>query len=439
MDRTLDLESGTTDELSTPVPGMWRFPTNPDLCCIFRVPDCLREVNPKAYTPQLVLIGPLHRSLIFQARKSRGDITKAKSLGYLNTEEHKKIYLAKFAKRVEGNKVVEELKRKIKEDEDMIRASYSESTAWIDSPDFVEMILHDSIFIIELMLRFNLKGPERIGDPLMDEPCLENTIKRDLILLENQLPYFILEKLFDPIIKILDPSMTMRALIIFYFQLDHKKKLKESSKFRHFTDLYRLIRVETLPEEAVGGFVHIDKMHNADKLYNRGVKFEAVEEEFSVWVKFDVKTGCLKIPCFWADDDMEIELRNIMAFEQSYYPYNAYVCDYVTFLDYLVDSEKDVDLLVEKGIIKNWLGHHGAVSTMVNKFGLGVMDLGSSYGEIAKNVIEYYDNSYNKSRSILKRVYFSNLWRGTATIAAACILILALIQTVNSIIDIIKK
>ena len=155
--------------------------------------------------------------------------------------------------------------------------------------------------------------------------------------------------MFDPIIKVLDPSMTMRALIIINFQLDHKKKLKESSKFRHFTDLYRLIRVETLPEEAVGGFVHIDKMHNADKLYNRGVKFEAVEEEFSVWVKFDVKTGCLKIPCFWADDDMEIELRNIMAFEQSYYPYNAYVCDYVTFLDYLVDSEKDVDLLVEKG------------------------------------------------------------------------------------------
>ncbi|KAG2252386.1 hypothetical protein Bca52824_082522 [Brassica carinata] len=127
MDRTLDLESGTNHELSKLVPGMWRFPTNPDLCCIYRVPDCLRE--------------------------SRGDITKAKSLGYLNTEEHKKIYLAKFAKRVEGNKVVEELKRKIKEDEDMIRASYSESTAWIDSPDFVEMILHDSIFIIELMLR----------------------------------------------------------------------------------------------------------------------------------------------------------------------------------------------------------------------------------------------------------------------------------------------
>ncbi|KAJ0255589.1 Transmembrane protein [Hirschfeldia incana] len=440
MDRTLDLESGTNHESSTPVPGMWRSPTNPDLCCIYRVPECLREVNPKAYTPQLILIGPLHRPLIFQARKSRGDITKAKSLGYLNTEEHKKIYQAEFGKRVEGNRVIDGLRKTIEEDEDMIRASYSESTAWIDSPDFVEMILHDSIFIIELMLRFSFERPtQRIGDPLMDEPCLENTIKRDLILLENQLPYFILEKLFDPIIKVLYPSATMRTLVMSYFG----KNLKDKSTFRHFTDLFRYARVETLPEDrvedGVGDFKPIAKMHNAYKLHNRGVKFEAVEKEFSIWVEFVPETGCLKIPCFRADDDMEMELRNIMAFEQSYYPLKAYVCDYVTFLDYLIDFEKDVDLLVEKGIIKNWLGHHGAVSTLVNKLGLGVMDTGSSYTKTALNVIEYYDSSYNKSRSILKRVYFSNLWRGTSTIAAACILILTLIQAVTSIIGIIRK
>ncbi|KAL0866176.1 hypothetical protein Bca101_045294 [Brassica carinata] len=377
MDRTSDLESGSIIELST-----------------HRVPDCLREVNPKAYTPQLVLIGPLHRSLKFQALKSRGDITKAKSLGYLNTEVHKKIYLVEFTKRVEGNKVVEELRRKIKEDigiytidEDLIRASYSESTAWIGSSDFVEMILHDSIFIIELMLRFLVRGSERIGDPLMDELCLENTIKRDLILLENQLPYFILEKLFDPIIKILYHEETLRTLVIKYFQLDNKN-LKKNSKFRHFTDLFRCIRVETLPDDDIS--------------YSRGVKFEAVEEEFSVWVKFDIKTGCLKIPCFSANDDMEIELRNIMAFEQSYYPYHAYVCDYVTFLDFLIDTEKDVDLLVEKGIIKNWLGHHGAVSELVNKLCLGVVDDGSSYANIASKVLAHYDNKCNKARSILR-------------------------------------
>ncbi|CAH2063380.1 unnamed protein product [Thlaspi arvense] len=440
MYRMLDLESGTTHELNKPVPGMWRFPTNPDLCCIYRVPGSLREVSPKAYTPQLILIGPLHRSLRSQALKSRGDITKAKSLGYLNTEAHKKIYLAEFAKRVEGNKVIEGFRRKIEEDEDMIRASYSESTAWIESPEFVEMILHDSVFIVELMLRFNLiRGREKTGDPLMDEPCLENTIKRDLILLENQLPYFILEKLFDPIVKTLHPSESLRTLVISYFELENKKKISEKTKFRHFTDLFRCVRVDTLPEDYVVDFKPIEVMHNAVKLDSRGVKFEAVDEEFSVAVRFDAKTGCLKIPCFKADDDIEITLRNVMAFEQSHHPYNAYVSDYVTFLDFLIDTEKDVDFLVEKGIIKNWLGHHGTVSKLVNKLCLEVMDDGSSYSKIASDVIAHYDDECNKARSILRRVYFTNLWRGTATVTAACILLLTLIQTVTSIIDIIKK
>ncbi|CAN7085547.1 unnamed protein product [Brassica oleracea var. botrytis] len=83
MDRTLDLESGTNHELSKPVPGMWRFPTNPDLCCIYRVPDCLREVNPKAYTPQLVLIGPLHRSLKSHALKVSRRYHQGKVIGIL--------------------------------------------------------------------------------------------------------------------------------------------------------------------------------------------------------------------------------------------------------------------------------------------------------------------------------------------------------------------
>ncbi|WP_204269110.1 hypothetical protein, partial [Klebsiella aerogenes] len=46
--------------------------------------------------------------------------------------------------------------------------------------------------------------------------------------------------------------------------------------------------------------------------------------------------------------------------------------------------------------------------------------------------------SCNKSRSILRRVYFSNLWRGTATLVAAFLLLLSLIQAVTSIIDVIK-
>ncbi|CAL9240090.1 unnamed protein product, partial [Arabidopsis halleri] len=128
MERILDLESGSSRELNKPAPGMWRFPRDPDLCCIYRVPNCLRQVNPEAYTPQLVLIGPLHHSLKSQALMSRGDITNTKSMGYLNMEELKKVYLVEFAQRVEGKKTIDGFRRIIEEDEDIIRASYSEST-----------------------------------------------------------------------------------------------------------------------------------------------------------------------------------------------------------------------------------------------------------------------------------------------------------------------
>ncbi|CAF2113223.1 hypothetical protein HID58_082641 [Brassica napus] len=435
MDPLLDLESGTNHELSKPVPGVWRVPTT-DLCCIYRVPNCLRRVSPEAYTPQSVLIGPLHYSLKLQALKSRGDITNARLMDYLNMEEHKKFYLAEFAKRPEGKNIIDGFKRVIKEDEAVIRASYLESTAWIKSPKFVEMILHDSVFILEFMLRRSVEAAtEKTGDPLIDEPCLAQEINRDLILLENQIPFFILEKLFDPTVSKLRKK-TFHQLTIKHFEFQDEKG--RDAKFRHFTDLLRRVRVETVPDHAFERcYESMYQMYNADKLDGGGIKFEAVENPLSVLVTFE--KGVLKIPKFFADDDAEITIRNIMALEQCHYPFNSHVSDYIMFLDFLIDTKKDVSLLVEKGIITDWLGNHGSVAKMVNKLCLGVLDNGSFYTDIATKVIKHYGNSCNKSRSILRRVYFSNLWRGTATLVAAFLLLLSLIQAVTSIIDVIKE
>ncbi|KAJ0246579.1 Transmembrane protein [Hirschfeldia incana] len=433
MDPLLDLESGTNHKTA---PGVWRVPANTDLCCIYRVPNCLRRVSPEAYTLQSVLIGPLHHSLKLQALKSRGHIANAKLMDYLNMEEHKKFYLAEFAKRLQGKKTIDGFKRVIKEDEDIIRASYLESTAWIQSPNFVEIILHDSVFILEFMLRSSPTRSEKTGDPLIDEPCLAQEINRDLILLENQIPFFLLEKLFDPIVSILREK-TFHELTITHFDLLDKKG--SNAKFKHFTDLFWCVRVETVPVHAFERcYMPMYQMYNADKLDGGGIKFEVVKDSsLSVLVTFD--KGVLKIPNFLADDDAEITIRNIMALEQCHYPFNSHVSDYIMFLDFLIDTEKDVSLLVEKGIITDWLGNHGSVAKMVNKLCLGVLNNGSFYTEIANKVTSHYGNSCNKSRSILRRVYFSNLWRGTATLVAAFLLLLSLIQAVTSIIDVIKE
>lgn len=52
-----------------------------------------------------------------------------------------------------------------------------------------------------------------------------------------------------------------------------------------------------------------------------------------------------------------------MALEQCHYTYAAYVCHYIAFLDFLIDTEQDVELLVNKGI---YIAFKKASSTLIH-------------------------------------------------------------------------
>ncbi|KAL1194855.1 hypothetical protein V5N11_020070 [Cardamine amara subsp. amara] len=427
MDLDLDLDLG--------FPGKWRFPTSINNCCIYRVPNSMRSINPEAYTPQLVLLGPLNYTLISQASKSRGDITNTKSTGYLNMQEYKKIYLKKFTERatiqLRQETSIDDFRRKIEGDEKQIRESYSESTAWINPKDFMDMILNDCIFILEHILRVTLRSVGRevkTGDPLLDVPCLEIRVKKDLIILENQLPYFVLEKLF----KSIYPNRELGRLVFYYFGLQNE--IGNETEFLHFTDLLRCVRVAKIPKLPPPTEFKYINMYNAVKLHSGGVKFKVVENKFPLYARFE--DGCLELPCLEVDDGEEMTLRNIMAFEQCHVPYEAHVCNYIIFLDYLIDNEKDVELLVEKEIIKNSIGQPSAIAEMVNKLCLGHCYCGSYCADIADKVTAYYNDPLNKKRAVLKSIYFSNVWIGTATVAAMLLLLLTLTQTVTSIMQV---
>ncbi|KAL1215382.1 hypothetical protein V5N11_030447 [Cardamine amara subsp. amara] len=315
-------------DLDLDFPGKWRFPTSINNCCIYRVPNSMRSINPEAYTPQLVLLGPLNYTLISQASKSRGDITNTKSTGYLNMQEYKKIYLTKFTERatiqLRQETSIDDFRRKIEGDETKIRESYSESTAWINSQDFMDMILNDCIFILEHILRVTLRSVGRevkTGDPLLDVPCLKISVKKDLIILENQLPYFVLEKLF----KSIYPNTELGRLVFYYFGLQNE--IGNETEFLHFTDLFRCVRVAKIPKLPPPTEFKYINMYNAIKLHSGGVKFKAVENKFPLYARFE--DGCLKLPCLEVDDGEEMTLRNIMAFEQCHVPYEAHVCNYI--------------------------------------------------------------------------------------------------------------
>uniref|UniRef100_A0A7N2LF89 Uncharacterized protein n=1 Tax=Quercus lobata TaxID=97700 RepID=A0A7N2LF89_QUELO len=130
----------------------------------------------------------------------------------------------------------------------------------------------------------------------------------------------------------------------------------------------------------------------------------------------------LHVPQFLVDDKTESLFRNLMALEQCHYPSEAYICNYICLLDYLINTREDVELLVDKKIIINMLGSNEVIATMVNKLGLEIVETGSCYFDLAQELNKHYDQCCNHNMGNLRSTYFPNLWRGTATIIGLIVL-----------------
>ncbi|KAF5938974.1 hypothetical protein HYC85_023233 [Camellia sinensis] len=146
-------------------------------CCIYKVPKKLKKINEKAYTPLRVSIGPLHHG----------------KEGLEDMEEHKLRYFNDFMQ--QSGKSLEELVKIMEEMEKGIRQCYAE-TINLKSKFFLEIILVDAAFIIEVLLRYWFDDLRTPNDRIFSKPWMIYDIKYDLLLLENQIPFFVLQDLF---------------------------------------------------------------------------------------------------------------------------------------------------------------------------------------------------------------------------------------------------
>ncbi|KAK6260912.1 hypothetical protein SCA6_015386 [Theobroma cacao] len=374
-------------------------------CCIYKVPRCFRAGNEEAYTPHLISIGPMHHVFIIT------------------------LFLRDFTKKQESTK------------ED-----------------------------------YNDDEEDVYFDFLNQSALLRVKLLTDLMLLENQLPFFVLEDLYKlAFLTSSEPSFL--NLVCLYFGVN-KDPSFEKKKIKHFTDLirYQVLRACSLNTSPTGSHFHVGShnMHSATRLQEAGVEFKcaAVNDDFGVLfngvsyncykiggleyegvelidmvmddmlkcttyglLQVRLEKGVLKLFTIDVEYETEIHFRNLMAFEQYYYPKSAYFCSYIKLLDSLIDTSEDVNLLVKEGIIVNRLGSSVAVANMINNLAVGVVHSTLLYGEIGMELGWHYKNSWNRRWATLKHVYFNDPWRGTATIAAFIVVILTLIQTVLAILE----
>ncbi|KAJ0081191.1 hypothetical protein Patl1_12016 [Pistacia atlantica] len=119
----------------------------------------------------------------------------------------------------------------------------------------------------------------------------------------------------------------------------------------------------------------------------------------------------------------ECLIRNLMALELCHYPSKTYICDYIHLMDSLINTENDVDLLSEKGISHNPSGDNSVTANMFNKLRLQIPPSQDSfYFTIYKDMRYHYNNRWNHAMETLNSMYFSNPWRGTATVVAIILL-----------------
>ncbi|QHO26764.1 UPF0481 protein [Arachis hypogaea] len=184
--------------------------------------------------------------------------------------------------------------------------------------------------------------------------------------------------------------------------------LTNVGRIAHFTDLTRkLLLLSSDLSSECSREAQVTQLYSATQLREAGVKFES---------------GGLYRSCW----------RNLLAFEQCHCMDKAYLADYAFVIDFLINTDKDVDSLIKNGIIENWLGDSIAVAKMFNGLGVNIVtpDFNEKYYCILKGLNDFCKKPWNRKVATLKRDYCNTPWKTVASIAGIFLLILTVVQTI---------
>ncbi|KAL1307543.1 UPF0481 protein At3g47200 [Arachis hypogaea] len=398
-------------------------------CCIYKVPHPIRQSSEDAYTPVLVSIGPLHHG------NSR----------LVTMEGHKQFYCQHFIQRSEAS--LSDLVSCVKQLEPQIRACYSEKIE-LTVDELVKVIFIDCCFVIDLFLRDYERTTE--DDVIFSKDWVWNRVSDDLILLENQVPLFVVEKIYNLAFAshLHGGGFPSFMWIPFIY----------ANSIEHFTDLLRYFNLP--PSHTTTPLLREPKAlvlgHSASELVEAGVKFQVTnkpshrhqknksshghqKDESSHGCMLDLKfeRGTLNIPHIEADDATEIFLRNIVALEQCHYPKEHYILDYVIFLGHLMKTNKDAGVLIKAGIIGCIFGgdYESKVANLFGGVGKNtvVSTTSACYLKFCNDLDDYCIHPWHSLMATLRRDYFTSPWKTAASFGGIVLLILTVIQTVCSL------
>ncbi|KAM7516994.1 hypothetical protein LguiA_006577 [Lonicera macranthoides] len=265
------------------------LPTQSGSVTINKVPTDLHQVEPKAYEPNIVSIGPYHHGL-----------ARLKAMEYLKWSYFHRLFHQNQNCNAKLDNLIDELKKLGQE----ARECYEEDLK-LTKDEFTKIMLLDSL--------------------LVQKPKTPSLLLKELAL-----------RFFDPLL------------------LRDSNIIKQSSSTgpgdnkAHFLDLFRS---SILPRIASRG-KEPHMFRSIAEIKESGIKIKKAEENCRA-LKLSFNKG---------------EARNMAAFEQCHSIRKADVTMYLFFLDGLINSAKDIELLHYAGVIQHSLAVTNRVLDFTQRF-----------------------------------------------------------------------
>ncbi|EXC31343.1 hypothetical protein L484_017623 [Morus notabilis] len=420
------------------------------LCSIFKIPTILLRHNQNAYAPNAFSFGPFHHNKEnlkpterIKARYLRDLISRLIDSDPNNPNPNMDPVQTRT---LMIKTLTEAINKKRKE-----ARQYYAGPIGMEEDKFVEVLVLDGCFIVELLrkkayegLRDRENGQER--DPIFSMSCLLQYLWHDLLLLENQIPWMVLDILYGLTTTPIDDEKPLVQLVIEFFGNIFSTSpppieplLSSPHPGKHILDLLRnslvlnssIIHQNKTNSDTIS--CELEPMRSATSLEESGIKFKMCASKSILDIKFHEKQGVLEIPTLFIQETTETVFRNLISLEQCCPNYDPIITSYAVLLDNLINSKDDMEILCKSKAIYNWLNIDDA-TRFFNKLYIDTFVKETFYIELTHQVNEYCRYPWHKYRRVLMRDYFKHPWAFISVIAATTALILTFLQTLFPII-----
>ncbi|KAG2683575.1 hypothetical protein I3760_10G037200 [Carya illinoinensis] len=375
------------------------------------------------YEPRVVSLGPIHHG------KEKYRLAETFKLKLA------KVFVKSSGKTIEG--LCKEVEEKIKE---LGECFEEEVTKNYNDVDLAWLLLVDGCAILQY-IDLAIKDKFKELDIKHDSVAF---CQQDLFLLENQVPYRLLELLMSSspgLRNSVDQFITRNHHMVLMEKSSDPQSRKQPENPIHLLDLLMssLLGQEKQSDNAKeNGKTRSSewpRYRNVQELKAAGIHVKRSEGNSLRNISFSRKLincvqGVLSVPPLIVDDSTVPKFLNLMAYEMCLDFDNDFgITSYVSFVDSLIVEASDVKELRKADVLFNLLGSDEEVAKLFNEMGTDLVPDLDEHRYVLTQIQDYCKQKRWKWLGELRENYFRSPWTVLAFLGALLALALSATQT----------